>query len=247
MRNRHWGLALLAAATFGAPARSASGETLNYEAEWRFIRAGTVQLTWSPADPAGEAGYSARLLIRSAGLVSRLFKVDNEYTSRARADLCAVSSLLKTNEGSRRRETRVTFDSARRKASTYDRDLVKNIETRTEIDTGPCELDVIGALYRLRALRLEPGHSAEIPVSDGRKAVSAKVTAQERETIRTDAGSFKTIRYEAFLFDGVLYRRRGRLFIWLTDDERRLPVQIRIRLPFYIGTVTLALQKEGKT
>jgi hypothetical protein len=43
----------------------------------------------------------------------------------------------------------------------------------------------------------------------------------------------------------VLYRRRGRLFIWLTDDDRKLPVQVKVRLPFYIGTVTLQLQNDG--
>ena len=42
----------------------------------------------------------------------------------------------------------------------------------------------------------------------------------------------------------MLYRRSGRLFVWLTDDERRLPVQIRVQLRFYIGTVTLQLEKE---
>jgi hypothetical protein len=105
---------------------------------------------------------------------------------------------------------------------------------------------VIGALYQLRAQRLEPGHSVEIPVSDGKRAVMVKVEAQERETVKTDYGTYKTIRYEAFLFNNVLYRRRGRLFVWLTEDDRRLPVQVRIRLPVYIGTVTLQLEKEGK-
>jgi hypothetical protein len=77
--------------------------------------------------------------------------------------------------------------------------------------------------------------------------VMARVEAQEREVVKTDAGTFKTVRYEAFLFDNVLYRRQGRLFVWLTDDAQKLPVQVRIRLPFYIGTVTLLLQKQGNS
>jgi hypothetical protein len=32
----------------------------------------------------------------------------------------------------------------------------------------------------------------------------------------------------------------------MTDDERRLPVQIRIHMPFYIGTVTLQLGRVSK-
>jgi hypothetical protein len=214
--------------------------------EWRLIHAGNAQLNWGASNGGGRRGWTARLHLESAGLVSRLFKVDNDYSSLANEGLCIASSTLKANEGSRRRETTVTFDGARRKARYTERDLSRNITISQETDIQPCEHDVIGALYQLRAQRLEPGHSVEIPVSDGKRAVMVKVEAQERETVKTDYGTYKTIRYEAFLFNNVLYRRRGRLFVWLTEDDRRLPVQVRIRLPVYIGTVTLQLEKEGK-
>jgi hypothetical protein len=53
------------------------------------------------------------------------------------------------------------------------------------------------------------------------------------------------VRYEAELFNNVIYRRSGRVYIWLTDDRRRLPVQIQVRLHLAIGTITLQLEKEG--
>jgi hypothetical protein len=83
--------------------------------------------------------------------------------------------------------------------------------------------------------------------SDGKKTVSAKVEAQQREQIKVPAGTFQTIRYEAFLFNGLLYRRPGHLYVWLTDDARKLPVRIQVRLQFTIGTITLQLEKEEKT
>lgn len=218
-------------------------EVLSYTTEWRFIHAGNARLTWSP----GPDGFTARLHLESAGMVSSFYKVDDDYTSLLDRQLCAVSLSLTSNEGSRRHETSVTFDAAHRKASYRDHDLVNNVTVFHETDVQPCAQDVIGALYALRRLRLEPGRSAEISVSDGKKAIMAKVEAQERETLKLDSGTYKTIRYEAFVFNNVLYRRRGRLFVWMTDDDRRLPVQIRIRLPFYVGTVTLQLEKAGKT
>ena len=54
---------------------------------------------------------------------------------------------------------------------------------------------------------------------------------------------FKTIRYEIYLFNGVLYRRTAHLNVWLTDDRRKLPVQIRARMQFTIGTINLLLEK----
>ena len=73
-----------------------------------------------------------------------------------------------------------------------------------------------------------------------------KLEAQEREEIITPAGTFKTIRYEANVINGVIYARKGRAFIWATDDAERMPVEIRLRLAFPIGTVTLELEKQER-
>ena len=87
-------------------------------------------------------------------------------------------------------------------------------------------------------------NGSAVPISNGKKSVSARIEVQGREQIETPSGVYDAIRYEAFLYRDVLYRRKGRLFVWLTDDERRLPVQIRVKLGFFIGTVTLKLEKE---
>ncbi|HJY07662.1 MAG TPA: DUF3108 domain-containing protein, partial [Bryobacteraceae bacterium] len=92
----------------------------------------------------------------------------------------------------------------------------------------------------------EPGKSASIPVTDGKKVAMARIDAQERETITIDNKQYHTIRYEAFLFDNVLYQRKARLWLWMTDDASRLPVQIRLRLSFPIGNITLFLDKEER-
>ncbi len=44
--------------------------------------------------------------------------------------------------------------------------------------------------------------------------------------------------------NGVIYTRKGRLFVWITDDARHLPVQIQLQMSFPVGTVTLQLEKE---
>jgi len=114
-----------------------------------------------------------------------------------------------------------------------------------ETEIPACVHDVAGGLFFIRTLNLEPGQSAQIPVSDGKKSALARVNSILRETVKTPAGTYKTIRYEAFLFNDVIYRRSGRLYIWLTDDRRRLPVQVQVRLQLTIGTITLQLEKEG--
>jgi hypothetical protein len=218
-------------------------ETLFYAVEWRLITAGKARLDWS-ALPGPRNGWEAKLRVESVGLVSKLFKVEDDYVSQLNASLCAQTSHSVTREGVRQRETHITFDGEAKKATYLERDRARNTTLlATEIEIPPCVHDVIGGLYVLRTLNLEPGQSVQSPVSNGKKVVSARIEAQQREEVKTPAGAFKTIRYELFLFNNVLWSRSGHLYIWVTDDRRRIPVQIRFRLPFTIGTITLALEK----
>jgi hypothetical protein len=217
-------------------------ESLQYAAEWRLVRAASVALQIK--DSGG--GREARLQLRSTGLVSTFYPLEDLYVAQLGKELCAASTMLTAKEGSRHRETRVTYDSQRRKANYLERDVKKNTEVLVrEIDTPACVHDIVGGLYFMRTLSIPVGKSAEVPVSDGKKSVLARVEAQKRETVTTPAGKFNTVRYEAFLFNGVLFGRSGVLYVWLTDDDRRLPVQIQVRLQFYIGTITLQLEKIG--
>jgi len=87
-------------------------------------------------------------------------------------DFCAVSTALDAMERTRHRETRVTYDYSKGKASYVERDLIKNSVTKTaEVDIPPCTRDIIGALYKLRTLKLEPGQSTQLALSDGKKSV----------------------------------------------------------------------------
>ena len=61
--------------------------------------------------------------------------------------------------------------------------------------------------------------------------------------MKTPLGTFKTIRYEVYLFNGVMYQRSAHVNVWMTDDRRKLPVQIRVRLTFTIGTINMTLAK----
>jgi hypothetical protein len=214
-----------------------AAENLTFAAEWRLIRAGTVELRLT--------GGQTNLKLYTQGLVQSLYKVDDTYRANYSQGRCLVDSLLEAHEGKRDREAKVTVDRTAKKAYFLERDMVRNATVATrEVEVPACVYDVLTALHKLREMLVEPGQKAEIPITDGKKFVIARVEAQERETVKTPLGEFKTIRYEAFLFDGVFYGRKGRLFIWLSEDPRRLPVQIRIQLPFYIGTVNLQLEKQ---
>jgi Protein of unknown function (DUF3108) len=228
---------ILPAATSAGPPPADLGK-LTYYIEWRLIHAGDAVLDLHNSE--------GRMKLDSAGLVSALFKVDDTYTVRFEPSFCAGESQMDSKEGKRHRQTTVTYDRTLNRATWVERDLLDNnkVLRRAQVDIPHCVHDVLGGLLTLRGSTLEPGQSTVAPMSDGRRAAQVKVDAQEREDVTTPAGTFKTIRYEVNLLNGVVYPRKGRAFVWVSDDARRIPVQIRLRLAFPIGTVTLQLQKE---
>ncbi len=236
---------LLACAPLANPQALPYREKLDYNVEWRLITAGKAEVEWNQTGPA-QPGWEVRFTLESVGLVSKLFKVSDDYTALLTPTLCARSLRIVAHEGNRQRETRVSFEGGQ--ARYVERNLVNNaILLSKQIEIPACVHDVIGGLYYLRTLTLEPGQSTQMPVSDGKKFAMVRVEAQARDDVKTAAGAFKTIRYEIYLFDGVLYQRSARLDVWLTEDRRRLPVQVRVRMPFTIGTITLELQKAEGT
>ena len=67
-------------------------------------------------------------------------------------------------------------------------------------------------------------------------AVTMKVEA--KETVRTPLGTYQTVRVQPSADAGVV-KARGNIWIWYTDDDRHIPVQMRARL--FWGTITFRL------
>jgi hypothetical protein len=222
-------------------------ESLEYEVEWRLVPAGRAKLSLVQSPAESKAAREMKLHLESTGLVSRLFHVNDDYTSEATENYCAESTFMNAHEGSRERETKVDYDANVHKAFFREHDFTKNTTISHEVGIPSCAHDIMSGLYELRTLSLEPGKWITLPVSDGKKSVNLKIECQRREEIRTPLGPRKTLLYEIFAFNDVLYRRPGHIHVWLTDDARRVPVQFEIRMQFTIGTITLRLAKDDKT
>lgn len=208
-----------------------------YAVEWRLIRAGTVTLEFNKTQ--------ATMHLQSSGIVSSLFKVDDVHEAWYNEGYCVTSTVMNSMEGHRHHETRVTYDRNQNRAWFVERDVLNNAivqQANTEIPN--CVSDVVGALLKFRGMKLEPGQTAQLPVSDGRRFAMVAIKAIEREDVKTPSGAYHAIHYDAGIMNGVIYPRKGHVDFWLTDDIRKTAVQIRLRLSFPVGSVTLQLEKE---
>lgn len=102
--------------------------------------------------------------------------------------------------------------------------------------------DVLTVIYYLRTQKLEVGKTFDVPVSDAGRVFRLTVAVVERKELDTVLGRVKTIRIEPALFgDTSAVRARGKLSIWVTEDDRRLPVRAQLKVD--IGTFDIKLKR----
>lgn len=101
--------------------------------------------------------------------------------------------------------------------------------------------DVLTVIYFLRTQKLEVGKTLEVPVTDAGRVFTLSVPAVERKELDTVLGRVSTIRVDPVLFgDNSAVRARGKLSIWVTDDDRRLPVRAQLKVD--MGTFDIKLK-----
>ncbi len=173
------------------------------------------------------------------GALNLLFRVSDRFqASFNRATGCSESFSRQIIEGKRQVDSDQHSDGARRIATYDERNLISRINTHRTVPIPPCVTDLLSGIFLAGAQPLEPGSTLRLPVLSGNRVSSVTVHVEARETVRTPTATYNTIRVQPAADTGAV-RDRGKLWIWYSDDSRRLPVQMRARL--FWGTLTLRL------
>jgi hypothetical protein len=108
-------------------------------------------------------------------------------------------------------------------------------------DLVPGSYDVISAFYFVRTLALDPDGVFYLDSHSDRKNYPIKVNVLGRENIEVPAGKFSCVIVEPTLREGAFFKNEGSLRIWLTDDDRRMPVQMKSQIP--VGAIAVVLSE----
>ena len=223
------------------------GEKLTYTVSWKVFDAGIAILHLVDRFRAqNEDLYSIRATVRSTGIVATLFTVVDVFESNVTAaDLCSRRIVKNIQEGHRRRTTTVDFDQRGQLARMEDADLSRpGLPPRhSESPIPACVQDVISAFYFVRTRDLKVDETFRFPMNDGGKTYDVDVDVQAVETVKTPAGIFQAYRLEPKVFGGI-FKNKGRLFVWITNDAERVPVQLKARIA--VGTITASLSRIEK-
>jgi hypothetical protein len=101
--------------------------------------------------------------------------------------------------------------------------------------------DALSAFYYTRFQELPIGGSIRFDYHASRKSAPMEVKVIGRQRVKTPAGRFNCVVVEPVLKAGGIFKNKGRLVIWLTDDERRMPVLMRSKV--LIGSISVVLQE----
>jgi hypothetical protein len=210
-------------------------QTLTYSVDWRVFPAGTAVIHFDAYGDREKLSASADTI----GAINMLFHVGDHFQSTFdRQKGCTYEFDKQMVEGRRQINSTFKLDYAAGKSVLDEKNQVTGQTKHLEAPIQGCLTDLLTGVFFASSQPIEVGHTFVLPVVDAQRTVLVTMKAEGREEIKTTLGAFKTIRVEPMAEAGVV-KNRGAIWIWYTDDERHLPVQMRARL--FWGTITFRL------
>ena len=215
------------------------GESLTYDISWsRMISAGNATMEVKEEKlPDGRDGLKFVVTGRSVGLLDKVYPVNDSVESifdpQTRE---SISYRLRESYGGKKRRRDLAFD--------HTRNIVVN-----RLNDDPAETlavpehvkDGLSMLYFLRTREdFIVGKIFTIEVHDSSKNWSVEIHTLGRERLKTPMGEFETIKVKTYPKYQGAFMNKGEVFIWLTDDNRRVPVLMKSKLAFgsFVFTLT---------
>jgi len=210
-------------------------QTLSYSVDWRVFTAGTAIVHFEAAGDQEHVSATAD----TSGAINLLFHVSDKFQATFDRNTGCTSEFNKqTVEGRRQVNSTLKMDYTQLKSILDEKNVSKNQVKHVETPIPGCLTDLLSGLFYASSQPMEVGKSFQMPVVDALHTVMVTMKAEGKEEIKTPIGTFKTIRVQPTADAGVV-KNRGNIWIWYTDDERHLPVQMRARL--FWGTITFRL------
>jgi Protein of unknown function (DUF3108) len=189
--------------------------------------------------------------VKSKGFFTKLFNLN--FLERMTSIVEPRSFSVKTTkrydqQGKRVRSSETIYDKEEGKLTWTEHDL-KDPSREPRVASSPFTgevQDVLSAIYFVRKQKLDPGSTFEMTVSDSGKVFQVPVKVLEQNRLKTVVGKVDTVRLEIGLFGpGKLVQTEGQFSLWLTADDRRIPVRGKIKTDY--GTFEIRLKKVLQT
>lgn len=221
------------------------GEKLTFQARWSFIIVGEAVLEVMPNERINGAARRHFLMTAKTNKFADVFyKVRDKIDSYTDTGMTHAVLYKKRKQGKSKRDVLVNFDWEKREV------IYSNFgEKRKPISILPGSFDPLSVFYAFRLHELKQNLEIRIPVTDGKKCVMGRAKVIGREKITLPSGT----TYDTYLVEpelkhigGVFEKsKNAKLEIWVTADDRRIPVKIKSKV--VVGSFVAELVSAERT
>jgi hypothetical protein len=212
------------------------GEELVFELRWMGLRAGNASMAVSgQVTRDGHDVYHIRSFAESSPFFSIFYYVrDVGETFVDVRELYPWYFHLDQREGSRAVRRTVAFDQQRGRAI-----YTKDQESPREVQVPLGVQDSLSSFYILRTLPLRVGQAIHLNTFSNGKTYDVEVQILRREKIMAYWGPIDALVVRPLMRFQEILRQKGEVLIWVTDDDRRLP--IRMTTAIKVGSIEATL------
>lgn len=212
------------------------GERLVFDVGYSIFTAGEAVMTIPKMDTLfGRECYQVLFTVNSTPSFSWIYKVEDRYET-----MLDVKGVFPWRFTQRIREGKYSYDFG----AIFDQ--TQNIAT-TDKGKYPIPLyvhDVVSAFYYARTLDFSNSRVGEKTYlynfyKDTTHTLAIKFLG--RQQIEVDAGTFNCVIVEPLIKEGGLFKSEGRVIVWMTDDERKIPVRVSTKV--VIGSIEAELRE----
>jgi len=213
------------------------GEKLTYDISWsNIIHAGTAVMEVREEKKAdGEIVYHLISTAHSSRWLSKFYTVSDTIESVFDAEnLRPLSFNLDQSHGKRKKKRNMTFN--------YKEGVVTAFSDGQQ-NTYPVPADIQDPLSSLYYVRTKQdfivGKPIIVKVHEDDRNWAVEVYVLGKEKLKTSFGELNTIKLKTYpKYEGV-FQNKGEIFIWLTDDARKIPVLMKSTIS--IGSIVSTL------
>ncbi len=218
-----------------APARAIPfqpGEKLTYKGRWGIIPAGELTLEVLPKQTInGIEAYHFVMITKTSALVDLIYKIRERQDSYVDTGMTHSIFYKKKTESEHPRDENINFNWEKLEA-TY----TNFGETRPPIHILPGTFDPLGLFYALRLHNLIENSEIYLPLTDGNLNIDVRAIVGKRDMIEIEGKMYDTIEITPNMqmldkLDKVVKKSdHPQLKVWVTADEKKIPIKIRSKV-----------------
>lgn len=222
------------------------GEKVTLDASYFAVSAGDISFSVQPFVAVdGRKSYHFSGEAQSTSVFAMFYAVADAFETFVDFEtMVPYSYAVHVKETKQLRESRCIFDWQKLEATFWDKRITKERGIKNEKDVWsilPYSQNVFTALYYLRTFKLTVGKKISYRVAHEKENLVLTAEVLRKEHISTPAGEFDTVVTKPSIELNGVFKPVGDIFIWLTDDDRKLLVRVESKLK--IGKVVAVAKK----